>query len=170
MAKGRRKGSYRTRLVVLPINAQITLSTLADGIIITADMIAALTEDFYLLSVDLSWALLEATAGEGPLQVGVAMGDLTVSEILESVTASPTGPDDIIAIERGRRPVRLSGAFSGLNTEEVLDDGHMIRTRCKFMLYDGKSLKAWVLNRSGAALTTGSLVRVTGRAYGRWVV
>ncbi len=155
---------------MLPINAQITLSTLADGVAVTADLIQALTEDFYILSVDLSWALLEATAGEGPLQVGVAMGDLTVSEIVEAVTASPSGPDDIIAIERSRRPTRISGAFSGLNTEEVLDDGHMIRTKCKFMLYDGKSFKAWCLNRSGAALTTGSLIRVTGRAYGRWVV
>ncbi len=167
MAKNRKR---RGRLVVLPINAQITLGTLADGSAVVANLIQSLTEDFYAISVDLAWALRGLTSGEVPIQVGIAQGDLTVAEVVEAVTAAPTGPGDIIQNERARRPVRISGQFGDVGTDQSLAHGEMVRTKARFLISDGKSFNAWALNRSGANLTTGAVIRVTGRAYGRWLI
>jgi len=102
------------------VSAQITLSTLAANTVIVANMIASLTEDLFVISVDLMWSLLGGTAGEGPIEVGVAHGDLTVAEILEAIAASPTGPGDLIQNERSRRPVRGAGSFPGITATEVI--------------------------------------------------
>ncbi len=168
MAKHRKRSR---NFVVIPINAQITLGTTGDGGAVTANMITTLTEDIYIQSVDLTWALRGLTAGEVPIQVGIAHGDLSTTEITEAVTAAPTGPGDIIQNERARRPVRISGQFgeSGL-TDQTLGHGEMVRTRAKFLISDGNAFNAWALNRSGATLTTGAVVRVTGFLYGRWVI
>ncbi len=164
------KKSRRGRLVVLPINAQITLGTTGDGAAVLANLIAALTEDIWVHSVDLTWALRGLTSGEVPIQVGISQGDLTAAEVVEAVTASPTGPGDIIANEHARRPVRISGQFGDVGTDQTLAHGEMIRTKARFLVSDGKAFNAWALNRTGAAYTTGAVVRVTGRLYGRWLI
>ncbi len=166
MAKHR--GKKRSGFVAIPVSQQITLSTLASNTVIGADLIAALTEDLYVISADLMWSLLGHTGGEGPLQVGIAHGDLSVAEIAENLNANVTGPDDIIQMEKARRPVRKAGMFSGLGAQETLNDGKEVRTKIKFSIGDGKAVIAWVVNRSGATLTTGSLIRVDGMIYGRW--
>ncbi len=158
------------RLVVLLINAQITLGTLVDGVAIVANLIQSLTEDIWVHSVDLTWALRGLTDGEVPIQVGISQGDLTVTEVVEAVTAAPTGPGDIIANEKARRPVRISGQFGDGGVDQTLAHGEMIRTKARFLVSDGKAFNAWALNRSGATLTTGAIVRVTGRLYGRWLI
>ncbi len=165
-----RKRTRRGRLVVLPINAQITLGTVADGVAVLANLIQSLTEDIWIHSVDLTWALRGLTDGEVPIQVGISQGDLTVTEIVEAVTAAPTGPGDIIANEKARRPVRISGQFGDSGVDQTLAHGEMIRTKARFLVSDGKAFNAWALNRSGANLTTGAIVRVTGRLYGRWLI
>ncbi len=168
----KRTGRKRSRknFVALPVSAQLTLGTLAANTVLTANLIATLTEDLFVISADLTWALLAHTAGEGPIEVGVAHGDLSVAEILEAVAAAPTGPGDIIQNERSHRPVRQSGAFPGLNTDEVIAQGSKVRTRCKFLVSDGVAFNAYALNRSGGTLTTGALVRVSGNLYGRWII
>ncbi len=164
----RHKGSRRRGFVAIPVSQQITLGTLASNIVVAADLIAALTEDLYVISADLMWSRLNAADGEGPIQVGIAHGDLSVTEIGENLNANVTGPDNIIQMERARRPVRKAGMFSGLAGDEVLNDGKEIRSRIKFSIGDGQAVLAWAVNRSGATLTTGGLVRVDGTIYGRW--
>ena len=78
-------------------------------------------------------------------------------------------PDDIVANERIRRPVRRVGAFPGGNSGEALNDGRMIRTPMKFALSDGLNIDVWAINRGGATLTTGSIVEFSGTFYGRWM-
>ncbi len=164
MPKGH--GGRRRGFVALPYNAVLALSTLGDGIVLTVTPIVT-TEDLFVISVDCNWSIRSQTPGEGPLSVGVAHADLTVGEIAEALDASMVNPDDIIARERSRRPVRRAGVFPGLLAEEVIADGRAVRTRCKFSVGQN-GLAHYVQNRSGGALSGGAVLVCDGTIYGRW--
>ncbi len=168
LVMARKRSSRGRNFVAIPFQTALTLGTLADLTAFITSTVSGFGEDIYVLSVDALWALHTHTAGEGPISVGLAHGDLTVTEIKENLQAEMTDPDDIIAKERSRRPVRKSGIFSGLNTEEALANGEQIRTKVKFSVGDGHNLNAWAFNQSGAALTTGTVIQVIGTIYGRW--
>ncbi len=164
----RRRSNRRKGFVALPFEASITLDTLADNTVIKANTIT-FGEDIFVLSVDGVWSIRGQTANEGPISVGYAHSDLSVAEIKEALDASLTDPDDIIAKERTRRPVRRVGSFrSNLNNSEVLDDGKVIRTKIKFSVGDSHSLAFYAQNRSGGVLTTGAIILLEGVIYGRW--
>ncbi len=146
----------------------MALGTLANGIVLAQSLTSLGVTEAYCISVDIQYALDGLTANEGPIDVGVSTTDLTVTEIVEQLTAQPTSKSDIIAMERSRRPVRKAGSFAGQSPNEILNDGKPIRTRCKFSLAEGKELVLWARNRSGASLTTGATVTVTGTLYMRW--
>lgn len=126
-------------------------------------------EDIYVISVDavISWTDWAGTT-ELPCDVGFAHGDLSATEIAEAVNAEVTDPDDIIARERARRPVRVAGVLAENAVQGVLNDGEPVRTRLKFSIGDGHSLAFWLINRSGTTLTGTPLVEITGTIYGRW--
>ncbi len=132
--------------------------------------IASLGEDFYLVSVDAAFASRAHTQGEGPLQVGFAHGDFTVTEIKEAIESDNSDPNDIIQKERSRRPVRTAGYLRQDVDPALIGDGQMQRTKCKFMVGDGKAINVWASNRSGGTLTTGTIVHIDGVMFGRWVV
>ncbi len=168
MAKKRQRRSGNN-FVAIPVSQQITLGTLADATVLSAALIAALDEDLFIISADLMWQLTGVTLGEGPIGVGVAHGDLTDVEIAENLNVGLTGPDDIIGREKSRRPVRKAGMFSAaLNAGVNLNDGKAVRTKVKFSVGNGKTVKCYAVNRSGATLTTGAKIRVDGTVYGRW--
>ncbi len=169
-AQARRRRIARSRgFVAIPFEFELSLATLGDGIVTAGAILAAnFLEDFYCISIDSYWSLRNADAGEGPLLVGFAHGDLTVTEIKEALEAEMVEPDNIIAKERSRRPVRKSGKFRGLNTEEVLNLGVEIRTKLRFSVGSGHTLDAWLQNRSGAALAGGTTLAADGTLYGRW--
>lgn len=108
------------------------------------------------------------TGSEGPVTVGFAHGDYTVAEIKEALEANAGLSDsDQVAIEQARRKVRVAGHFTGLSTDEVLNDGKMLRTRLNFRLGDSDELAIWAYNQNGAALTTGSVVECMGKLYAK---
>ncbi len=159
-------------MVVIPFQTEVTLATLANNAAIS---VAAITfgEDLFILSIDATWTLISLDVGETPIAVGFSHGDLSDAEVVEALQAALSDPDDIIAKERSRRPVRHSGnlaegsAISGADVP--LEDGHVVRTRMKFSIGDGHSLDIWAQNRSGAAnLTGGMIVKCEGKIYGRW--
>jgi len=165
----RYKRSRKKNFVAIPFNTAITVGApVADAVVAVDALGNDLGEDLYLISLDAAWSIRDHTVAEGPLQVGVAHGDLSVTEIAEAINAEMTDPDDIIQKERSRRPVRKAGAFAGLSSEEVLENGAMVRTKCKFSIGDGHNLSLWVINSSGATLTTGTLINIIGTLYGRW--
>ncbi len=170
MAKhtGRGRGR-RSPLVVLKVFQKSTLGTLADNTVTTQTLIPSFTNKFFVISTDLTYAVLNLTAGEGPLSVGIVHGGYTVAQILEGLDASQEGPDDLIAIEQGRRKIRDAGTFSGNETEETLNDGQPIRTKVRFSVGIASDLDAFLVNRSGGPLTTGASWTVTGKIYGKWV-
>ncbi len=108
------------------------------------------------------------TAGEGPMEIGFHHGDLTVTEVKEGLQANLQDPDDIIAKERSRRPIRQAGAFPLLAADEVLNDGRLLRTKMMMSIGDTHTLSLYVMNHSGANFTDGPKVKVTGKIFGRW--
>ncbi len=166
--KKRRRGVNRKGFVAIPFETAVNLVTLANDTVLFASLLAAFGEDIYIISIDAYWNLRNITTAEGPLQVGFSHGDLTVSEVSEALSAELTDPDDIIAKERSRRPVRRAGQFPSVSIDEVLNDGKPIRTKIKFSVGDGHVINGYIKNRSGAALTTGANLGITGTIYGRW--
>lgn len=159
----RRKGSY----VALPVDTYKAVGALADDTITDLELLGTLSEDLFLISAELSWALNNHTAGEGPIMVGLADSDYSITEIGECLDATPLTPDDRVAMERVRRKVRRVGSFPGLATEEVLEDGVQKKTPLKWAT--GTGLQLFVKNNSGSVLTTGSFVRVWGTIHARWI-
>ncbi len=169
--RGRRRGNRTTgttKFQVLTVDQIISMGTLiADGIL--ASSITALgVAKFTVVAVDLLWSMDDITAGEGPIQVGIANGNLTGAEIGEYLDANPSSQNDIIALERLRRPVRATALFAGFETHETLNDGKAIRTKLRTTLDEGVEMAAWARNKSGATLTAGAVVRVMGKIYGFW--
>lgn len=165
------KGSRN--FVAIPVNTTITLGTLASGVVLAADLFQGnLTEDLYCMSADLQWSIRDLTAGDEPIAVGLAHSDYTVTEIKENIDGGLLGPGNKIEQEQARRLVRKAGVFMSpdpTSTGGDLNDGKPKRSKVKWMIDSGKTLNIWAQNLSGAALQTGSVVRVIGTVYGRWV-
>ncbi len=129
---------------------------------------AVFGEDIYIVSIDWTAAIKNMAAGEVPIYIGFNHGDLSVAEIGEALSGQVTSPDDIIAKERSRRPVRRAGMFSLNQDDIVLYDGVLRRTKILFSVGNGFGIQVWVRNSSGAALTTGASLEMQGTIYGRW--
>ncbi len=170
MTKKKTKSRRRDRnFVAIPFANSLALSTLADEAVISAELMAAFGEDIFLISADFIFSLRGNAGGEMPIVVGIAHGDLSTTEVSEALSAEVTDPDDIIAKERARRPVRRIGTFAqGALTDQTLNNGVPIRQRILFSVGDGHTLDFWAANRSGAALTTGAIIEVQGTLFGRW--
>ncbi len=167
--KSNRRRGRRSGFVAIPFQAVLNLGTLNTDLVLAADALGnALGEDLFVISIACDTALRGLTAGEGPITIGFAHSDLSVTEIAEALVAEVSDPDDIIAKERARRPVRRHGTFSGLATEEALDNGQTKKTTMKFSIGDGHNISCWAQNRSGANLTTGGSVVFDGTIFGRW--
>ncbi len=172
MPKTPRKRNYygRRRFAIIKFRNEQALSTLASDALLTITL-TGLAQDFYCQSVDTLWALRDGTVDEGPISVGFANGDLSVTEIVESLDANPISQSDIIAQERTRRPVRYAGQFpSGEQggSDLVLNDGKMMRTKLGIMLNEGVELVGWIRNETGAVLAGGAVVECRGKIYGYW--
>ncbi len=166
----RRGRSRRRNFVAISFTEQLALSTLANNTVLAGRVTTGtFGEDFYAVSADVFWSLQELTANEVPIEVGLAHNDLSVTEISENLDSERLSPDDIIANERARRPVRRSGMFNGTSeTHMQLNDGKQIRTPLRFSIGSGFALAFWARNISGSPLTTGALLDVNGTLYGRW--
>jgi len=160
--RGRSKNFF-----VSKVDGTVTLGAATSGTVVLG-AILDLTQDAYLISADLTWAMRDHTAAEGPIEVGLANSVLSTTEVSEAVTATPNSQDDRVALEQTSRPVREAGAFPGLLTDEVLNNGNIFRTKLKMVVTSARDLNAYARNVSGATLTTGTIVRVNGKVYGTW--
>lgn len=163
---GRRR--YSKGFVAIPFFATLAIGTLSDGVAALSGLLGAtLGEDLFITSIKAAWSMEAHTAGEGPYSVGFHHSDLSVTELVEGLTAQQTDPDDIIANERGRRPARKVGTFSGLNTDEVLNDGRPIKTKIKWSVGDGHNPAMYCLSHA-TSTTTGTVINCQGTIFGRW--
>ncbi len=164
--------------VAIPFSASVALSTLADGASLSVDLTSStLGEDLFIISIDISAYINALTAGEGdPMTLFVAHNDYTAAEVVENLDVTFVNPDDKIGQEQSRRAIRKVGVMrpeggAGTHTEMQMIGrfgSRIVRQSVKFSVGEGFTLAAGVRNRSGAALSSGSTLRVDGTIFGRW--
>ncbi len=166
MAKHGKRGRYNPNFRVVRFRTTIALSTLANGIMITGAMFGSADGQYRTVAIDGQWSLHNLTASEGPLTVGFAHNDYSVTEIKEWFdSASSISLGNKVENERRKRVCRQAGVFSGNATEEALNDGKFMRTKFRMKCPIGSAPNVWVHNGSGATLTTGATVTISGKAY-----
>ncbi len=159
----------RRKFTYVPFSMSITLGTLADSTVIVGNALNALATGAYIHDVvECLVGLRDAQAGEGPIDVGFAHGDLSVTEIKEALTVTFNDPGNIIAKEHASRPVRKLGAFGVIGDSAALNDGKGMKRAIRFRVDTNHELKAFAYNRSGAALTTGAVLTIEGTVRLRW--
>ncbi len=155
-------------LVPIKFSTEVGLGTLATDTGLTTVSTGALEHDFNIVSTDLTVNMRDHTAGEGPIEFGLAMVDYTAAEIVEALDASPLGPYGP-EMERSRRKVRHYASFDGSAAFAEVNDGKPIRRKMFLRVPAGKSAAdVWFINRDPAALTTGTVMEITGVHWGRW--
>ncbi len=101
------------------------------------------------------------TAGDGPIIVGYAHSDFSVTEIKEAIEASASiSVGDQVAQERANRKVRLVGQLTDL--VEELNDGKPVKTKLNWLIPIGKEVNIFAYNDGAALLTTGAVVSCSG--------
>lgn len=167
-------GRHRRRrrpMVWIPVTAEFSVGALTDNAVAKSDLLGGnLTEDFYWAGSKLTWSARGGTSGEGAVEVGLAHGDYTAAEIEENLEVAFLGPLAKIQQEQARRLVRRVGTFPQVSADERLNDGVPVVTASKFVQQDGASPAVWAHNLSGATLTTGLVIIITGHIYGRWIL
>ncbi len=169
MANKRKPPHQRGRFVVIKQVNEVALLTLANQAIVKVDGLV-LAQDFHHVSSDIVATLRGMTANEGPVDYGIAQAELTVAQIAEALDASPTSENDVTAIERTRRRVRMMGTFErSPDEDQTTNNGRFKRQKLFLRIPAGQEMPAmWVRNRSGAALTTGGLAEFQQKNYGHW--
>ncbi len=167
-AKGRGRPRRRFNLRRVRITAEEALLTLGSDTAFTQTLTGTSANRYRLVSAKISWALTNLTAGEGPIHVGFAHSDYSVTEIKECIE-SQTSIDinDKVANERAQRLVRTVGVLRGVAGGAVLNDGKPITTRLNWLIGIGQSVNFFSWNEGTAALTTGVLVTLTGDIWVR---
>ncbi len=167
MMAHRRGRRYNAKFVVIRFQASLALSTLGSNTVLIGSLFGGELNDraVRLVSIDGYWAIRGATAGEGPIMVGVCHSDYSVAEVKECLTSNALDTGDMIAGEQSRRLVREVGQFSNFGTNEVLNDGRPKRTKIGITTPTGFDYSLWAWNKSGAALATGQVIEASGKGY-----
>ncbi len=117
------------------------------------------------------------TSGQGAgLELYYGNGELSVAEMLEAINLNgPVDRNDRIAEEQAGRMVRYLSAItedaSGTDTPLYFrgpEGGPKLTYKPRWTFSDPEGWSFWVVNRSGAALTTGATLEVTVTHYGVW--
>ncbi len=146
-------------------SAAVTLATLGSLTALASALWSGSTGALRVMSVKASWSLLALTSNEGPIIVGYAYGDYTVTEIKEAIEAS-TAIDlgNKIAQEQANRLIRIVGTM-GDEGQDDLNNGDPITTKLNWRFNAGKALNIFAYNDGAAALTTGAIVHHNGTIW-----
>lgn len=168
MAKSRRR-RRSPNFAVIPDSTGITLGTLADATVVKGSTPPLVAQDFRHVSLDATVGVYGQTVGEGPVVIGFADNQLTVTEIKEALEAQPLNANDIPAAEYAKRKVRVMGMFSALSIDEILNEGRPKRIKMRVEVPNGKGPPCpFAYNLSGGPLTGGAIVKIVLKYYGQW--
>ncbi len=152
----------------------ITLGTLADGAAVIADVDAIiLTEDFRSLKTEFFIGTNESiAAGDGPIYIGIADGELTAPEIAEQLAQNgPLGRNDNLRTERGMRPIWVLDVFGPGQQNGTGDKAFhgMAKKNLRWTFSNPAGWNWFAFNQSGGALVTGTVIRLRAKHFGVWV-
>ncbi len=167
MAKRNPKRKRAFNLRAVRASPSLALGTLASVTAIAGPVYGNADGAYRIMSLSGTWSTENHTAGEGPIVVGFAHGDYTVTEIKEFIESGASiSIGNKIANEQANRLIRRVGTFSGLLTEETLNDGKVIKTRLNWAIPIGTNLNMFAyFDGSDANLTTGTFVRFNGTGW-----
>ncbi len=138
--------------------------TTAAQVALVANLTPSADGAYRCRSVKAAWTSQELTDADGPLLVGYAHSDYSVTEIKECIEASAAiSVGDKIAQERANRLVRVVGTL-GDAIDDDLNDGKPISTKLNWLIPIGKSVNMFAYN-DGITMTTGALVRCNGSLW-----
>ncbi len=158
----RRRGKRRFNLRRVRITPEEPLLTLASDTVITQDLTAASPDRYRCVTVKGSWTLIALTAGEGPITVGYAHSDYSVTEIKECLEAQAAiSQSNKVAREQSDRLVRVVGTMRGVGNS-FLNDGKPISTKLNWLIGIGATVKMFSFNESTSPLTTGAVTNLVG--------
>ncbi len=139
-----------------------------------------LAHDFRILKSEGTFRLAGLTSGEGHhLELFMINSDLSTAEALEAINLNgPLFRNDRVPTEQSERFVRYVGVFDSMNgippTETIMylrnKTGGFVHEFNPRWTFTKDASWGWLLvNRSGAALTTGATLRNTLTHYGVWL-
>ncbi len=161
-----RKPKRRFTLRAVRSTNSINLLTLNSLVALAGAVYGNADGAYRIMSFSGTWSLRNHTVGEGPLQVGYAHGSYSATQIKEFIESGASiSIGNKLADEQAGRLIRLVGTFSGDNAEETLNDGKPIKTRLNWAIPIGTNFNKFIYNDSGANLTTGSVVDLTGTGW-----
>ncbi len=164
-AKRRGRGRRRYSLRRVRVSPALTLSTLGAQTVLAVGVTGTSDAQYRLVTAMLTWSQVGLTASEGPITVGFAHNDYTVTEIKECIEiAGSISPGDKIAQEKANRWVRIVGTFEA-EAESVLNDGKPIKTRLNWPVQIGSAVNIFAYNESGSALATGAVINAQGNLW-----
>ncbi len=166
--RGRPKRRWNPNNAVVRITTTKVLSTLASKTILLEALTVVSGNEYRAISLKIAWSLQALTAGEGPVHVGVAHGDYTVTEVdewMESQSSMSRG--NLIEHEKASRKIRLVGTFSG-EANESLNNGRPIRTKLNWAVVGDEVINLFIYNGGAAPLTTGGVLGAVGSIFLRW--
>ncbi len=171
-ARSRRRGKRRyppRDWFALQSQAEEALATLAENAGLLQGLLSStFTHDARILSVRGTWSIDGLTDGEGPIQVGLAHSDYSLTEVEAWIEQTGLlGPGSMTEREVSGRLIRRVGVLNF--QERALNDGKPVKTRLNWLIPDGKGINMWSYNAGDAAnLTTGAVVRFLGQLNGYW--
>ncbi len=158
MAKARGKRRSMQGYLKGNVEEQLSLGTLAAKTLVSDTWDESPEEKTLISSIVVTWSISGLTAGQGPLQFGVAHGDYSDAEIeavLENVASWDQGSK--VEQEVAKRLVRQIGQMvsaAGADQDVGFNDGKPLKTKLNWRLNSGDTLKMWVYNSSDGALST----------------
>ncbi len=160
-AKRTPKRRRRFNLRKVHITPAQALSTLAGVTVITTGLTGAADGAYRLVSAKGIHSILGLTAAEGPVTVGFAHSDYSVTEIKEAIeSALSISVGDKVAQEKANRLVRVVGEISA--AEPMLAEGMPVSTKLNWFIPIGKVVNLFAYNNNSGALTTGGIQNFSG--------
>ncbi len=164
MAK--RPSKRRFNLRPVRVNPFITVGALASKVVVVGAVTPAADGQYRAITMKQVFTLRGNTAGNGPMTVGYAHDDYSVTEIKEAIEAAAAiSLGDMVAREQSNRKVRIIGTFPGLLSEETLNDGRPVSTKLNWAIPIGKAVNIFVYNEDGSTRDTGGIVDATGTIW-----
>ncbi len=158
--KGRR--SFNLRKV--PSTPAQALGTLAGVTVLAVDMVPDADGEYTVASAEYTHGITGLTAGEGPVQIGLAHSDYSVTEIKECLEAQASiSLGDKVAQEQANRLVRVLGRVSA--AEPNLNNGSPIKTKLNWKMTIGDQLVLFAYNDNSSPLTTGAIQNAMGHQW-----
>ncbi len=161
-----RKGRSMTKYLKGAIDQVLTFTGLAAGDVVGGNFDETVPDSTLCSSIVAAYTFGSIlNDADGPYVFGVAHSDYTDAEILEYLVNDGSWTrGNQIGQEMARRKIRRIGSWAAnqaatANTGDYMwNEGRKVKTKLNWMLQEGQTLKYWVFNRGGVAVSTGNLI------------